>query len=178
MKKYLYLLLYCFFLISGVLIFHFTKTHLSHFLLSAFVILFSLLKIGCFLVLGFKNLVFQTHQAVAYHRFLGMVAMHILCMVFSFAVDYYLIFKSNIQAFSGLEMAENNFKIFFKMFYLSFMLFTNMGVANVVPVSIAAECITMFEAIVSFSTIIFILSDFVSIKDTLIKIKEGAKNKI
>jgi len=58
------------------------------------------------------------------------------------------------------------------MFYLSLLMFTNMGVANVVPVKIPAEILVMFEAIVSFVTLIFILSDYVTLRDSLRRLRD------
>jgi hypothetical protein len=128
------------------------------------------------LIIGYislQNIANGSNHDTTFHQFLGMVAIHILIIVCMFSIDYTLVYVFNHQSFEGIPAGVGFLKLYFKMFYLSFMLFTNMGVANVIPVSITAECITMFEAIVSFSTIIFILSDFVSVQKSLQKIKRG-----
>ncbi len=95
-----------------------------------------------------------------------------MLIVFSFSLDYWSVFHLDPASFTGLEDTENMLEEYFKLFYLSLLLFTNMGVANVVPVKIPAETLVMFESIVSFVTLIFILSDYVVLRDSLKRLKD------
>jgi hypothetical protein len=167
------IILYTIVVVSGTIMYFVEHLDLNKYLLYAFVFSVMIAKMWYFMVSIYKKLV---HFSKSYFRFLFFISMNILLMVISFAVDYYCIYLIDVNSFSGLEDATTLPGQLFKFFYLSFLLFTNMGVANVVPVSMPAECMVMFEAIVSFMTIIFILSDFVSLKESLLK--RGAKKRV
>ncbi|AOP34071.1 hypothetical protein A0128_09580 [Leptospira tipperaryensis] len=47
------------------------------------------------------------------------------------------------------------------------MIITNIGIIKIIPESTEAAIIVLFEAIFSFITIIFVLSDFLSLKESL-----------
>jgi hypothetical protein len=161
----------------GVIMYFIEKTNISKTLLYSFIFLLAIVKLSCFLRINYTKLKEFSKINISYFSFLFFVAVNILLMVFSFAIDYFSIYLIDPDSFSGVEDASTVPRQLFKFFYLSFLLFTNMGVANVVPVTMAAECMVMFEAIISFITIIFILSDFVTLKDSLSKIgkKESEK---
>jgi hypothetical protein len=159
-------------IIVTVFLYYLISKGANKILLSIVVLLLSAGKTIYFSTKTFRKLIDIT-QSIKYLNFLAFVAFNIFYLVFSFSLDYFLIFCIDADSFSGMEGAGNIFEIYFKMFYLSFLLFTNMGVANVVPVAIPAECLVMFEAITSFATIIFILSDFVSLKDSLNKFRQS-----
>jgi hypothetical protein len=142
-----------------------------------FVFLFSLIKVLYVVILCFKRIVNIAHLDLPYHRFLLFIAANVVLIVFSFSIDYWSIYHMDPKSFSGLEETNNIAEEYFKLFYLSLLMFTNMGVANVVPVKIPAEVLVMFEAIVSFVTLIFILSDYVVLRDSLKRIKEKNKRR-
>jgi hypothetical protein len=147
------------------------QTNLNKFLLFLLILCFSLAKVIYFSILIFKKLS-DIAKDIKYLNFLAFTAFNIFFLVFSFSIDYFLIYQLDKLSFSGMEGTSNIYEVYFKLFYLSFLLFTNMGVANVIPVTIPAECVVMFEAIASFSTVIFILSDFVTLKDSLQKLRK------
>ena len=136
------------------------------------VFLFALTKVAYLVVKCFKRIVTISHMDLPYHRFLMFIAANVVLIVVSFSFDYLSIYRLDKTSFSGLEGTTNIVEEYFKLFYLSLLMFTNMGVANVVPVKIPAEILVMLEAIVSFVTLIFILSDYVTLRDSLRKFKE------
>jgi hypothetical protein len=146
------------------------QTAIDKIVLYSIIFLVAILKLSYFVKNNYSKLREFSKMNISYFGFLLFVAINILLMVFSFAIDYFSIFILDHNSFSGVEEAITVPQQLFKFFYLSFLLFTNMGVANVVPVTMAAECMVMFEAIISFITIIFILSDFANLKDSLKKI--------
>lgn len=139
------------------------------------IFLFCLTKVLYVVIRCFRRIVTIAHTDMPYHRFLLFVAANVSLLVFSFSLDYYAIFSYDPTSFIGLEDTNNVVEEYFKLFYLSLLLFTNMGVANVVPVKIPAEILVMFEAIVSFVTLIFILSDYITLRDSLKRLKKGKK---
>ena len=46
-------------------------------------------------------------------------------------------------------------------------MFSNLGMATILPETTAAKSITMCEVVLSFVTLIFILADFISLKESL-----------
>lgn len=139
------------------------------------IFLFSSLKVTHIVVKCFHRIVTISHLDLPYHRFLLFIAANISLIVFSFSLDYLSIYTYDPTSFTGLENTTNVVEEYFKLFYLSLLMFTNMGVANVVPVKIPAEILVMFEAIVSFVTLIFILSDYVTLRDSLKRLKGEEK---
>ncbi len=137
-----------------------------------FIFLFSVTKVLYVVVKCFRRIVTIAHTNMPYHRFLIFIASNVSLLVFSFSLDYFAIYTYDPASFTGLEDTTNVVEEYFKLFYLSLLLFTNMGVANVVPVKIPAEILVMFEAIVSFVTLIFILSDYVTLRDSLRRLKK------
>ena len=57
----------------------------------------------------------------------------------------------------------------YELVYFSLLNFSNFGFGDVVPLSIFGKTIVTIEIIISFVTIIFILSDFVSLKESFAK---------
>ncbi|MFL5730061.1 MAG: hypothetical protein ACJ75J_11295 [Cytophagaceae bacterium] len=175
MSKKNILILLTIIIFSGLVVYFIEQLNLPKGLLYLVVFGVAIGKIYFFLIHSYKKLINISRANVTYFNFMLFVAMNIFLMVVSFCADYFCIFVIDPNSFSGVEDATTIPEQLFKFFYLSFLLFTNMGVANVVPVAIAAECMVMFEAIISFITIIFILSDFANLKDSLVSVSRENK---
>ena len=163
-----FLLVVCFALIEFFLF----KWKAPKALILTTVFVFSLIKVLYIVIRCFKRIVTISHMDLPYHRFLLFIAVNVVLIVVSFSLDYLVVYNLDKTSFSGLEGTTNIVEEYFKMFYLSLLMFTNMGVANVVPVKIPAEILVMFEAIVSFVTLIFILSDYVTLRDSLRRLRD------
>jgi hypothetical protein len=174
-KKHI-LILFMIIVASGMIVYFIEQMNLDRSLIYALIFIVTIGKIYFFLTNSYKKLIHISRSNMTYFGFLLFVSMNIFLMVVSFCVDYFCIFIIDPGSFSGVEDAVTIPAQLFKFFYLSFLLFTNMGVANVVPVTMPAECMVMFEAIISFITIIFILSDFVNLKDSLLSLGKDNKN--
>jgi hypothetical protein len=55
----------------------------------------------------------------------------------------------------------------FECFFFSVLNFSFFGFGDVTPQTIQAKIVTMMEVILAFFTVIFLLSDFISLKDSL-----------
>ena len=139
------------------------------------IFIFSITKVLYLVIKCFKRIVTISHMDLPYHRFLLFIAANVVLIVVSFSLDYLSVYRLDKTSFTGLEGTSNIIEEYFKLFYLSLLMFTNMGVANVVPVKIPAELLVMLEAIVSFVTLIFILSDYVTLRDSLRRLREEKK---
>ena len=76
----------------------------------------------------------------------------------------YADFKSSFSAFQEFW---NQAEILFECFFFSVLNFSFFGFGDVTPQSIPAKIVTMMEVILAFFTVIFLLSDFISLKDSL-----------
>ena len=128
---------------------------------------FALIKSGYFLRTGFKKVIKLSVCDISYYKFLLYISLNISFIIASFASDYFCLFQVDPDSFTGISEGLNYFEKGFKFFYFSVLIFSNLGIANILPASSATEFLVMLEAIFSFITIIFILSDFVSLKDSL-----------
>jgi hypothetical protein len=158
-------------LLFGMVEFFLIDVKASKAVVLTFVFLFSVTKVFYLVIRCFRRIVTISHMDLPYHRFLLFIAANVVLIVVSFSIDYLAVYHLDKTSFSGLEDTTNLVEEYFKLFYLSLLMFTNMGVANVVPIKIPAEILVMFEAIVSFVTLIFILSDYVTLRDSLRRLK-------
>lgn len=146
-----------YFLVKSTLTFHYIY----------FAILFLLLlKIGYIITQSFKSIVGIVRKGTAYHIYLLFIAVNAILIITSFGSDYFALQLIEPKAFEGMKGITNEFEIFFKMFYLSLLLFTNLGVADIVPATTHAEILVMAEGIVAFVSLIFMLSDYTTLKES------------
>jgi hypothetical protein len=57
--------------------------------------------------------------------------------------------------------------VFFDCFFYSVLNFSFFGFGEILPQTIPAKIVTLLEVILAFFTVIFLLSDFISLKDSL-----------
>ena len=57
--------------------------------------------------------------------------------------------------------------VFFDCFYYSVLNFSFFGFGEILPQTAAAKIVTLLEVVLAFFTVIFLLSDFISLKDSL-----------
>ncbi|EPG66804.1 ion transporter [Leptospira wolffii] len=122
---------------------------------------------------GFRKIAELTLRDVEYYEFLLFIAFNIGVIIVSFGVDYFCLYRADPKSFSGLEEGMGAGALAFKFFYFSLMIFTNIGIVKVIPESTEAEILLILEAAISFITIIFVLSDFLSLKESLSRISSG-----
>ncbi|TGJ99177.1 ion transporter [Leptospira semungkisensis] len=120
-----------------------------------------------FFIKGFKKISEFSELEVRYYEFLVFIAVNISMIILSFGIDYFCLFRIDPKSFSGLPIEAANTALSFKFFYFSLMIFTNIGIIKIIPETTESEILVILEAIVSFITIIFVLSDFLSLKESL-----------
>ncbi|RHX86680.1 ion transporter [Leptospira stimsonii] len=129
-----------------------------------------------FFVKGFRKISEFSALDLRYYEFLIFIAVNISIIIVSFGLDYFCIYRVDPTSFSGLPNGATVFVLAFKFFYFSLMIFTNIGIIKMIPESAETEVIVIFEAILSFITIIFVLSDFLSLKESLGRRRTDSKN--
>ena len=139
------------------------------------IIICMVLKITYMVTQSFKSIIGIVRKGTAYHIYLIYIAINAILLVSSFASDYFTLQLALPESFEGVETIKNEFEIFFKMFYLSLLLFTNLGVADIGPRNTLSEILVMCEGIVAFVSLIFMLSDYTTLRETFSKSKRNIK---
>ena len=110
-----------------------------------------------------------TRKNMPYHRFLMIIGINMIQIVLSFALDFYLLLKVNPTCFNGIDPQFSEAELLFECFYLSALNFSYFGYGDVTPATIPAKLVTLTGILLGFMTVIFLLSDFVTLKDSIEK---------
>ena len=138
------------------------------------VILVSLAKTAFF---GFENIrqLFEaTRRNLPYHHFMMLMLVNMTQIILSFGLDFHCLYLVNQASFSVELVSASQFATVFEFVYYSALNFTFFGYGDVTPQTIPAKLITMTEILLAFITVIFLLSDFISLKESLGKPKASA----
>lgn len=106
-------------------------------------------------------------QNLAYHRFMMLMLINMSQIITSFALDYHCLQCANGNSFGSINPALTRPELLFELLYFSVLNFTFFGYGDVTPQTIPAKLVTMTEILLAFVTVIFLLSDFISLKDSL-----------
>ena len=124
-------------------------------------------KTAYFLVENLQHILMATSHEMPYHRFLGLMGVNMTQITLSFAFDFWLLELAEPGSFSGFEPAMTAGLVFFDCFFYSVLNFSFFGFGDIMPQTIPAKIVTLLEVILAFFTVIFLLSDFISLKDSL-----------
>ena len=129
--------------------------------------------LGCWTktaLFGAENLkqLYEAAQCnLAHHRFLLLMAINMSQMILSFAFDFHLLHSLNAGAFAGVAKDIGQAEILFDFFYLSTLNFSFFGYSEIMPQTVPAKIVNLTEIVMAFVTVIFLLSDFISLKDSI-----------
>ena len=140
--------------------------------LAILITIWSFLKSIYFIFENSTQLLIATSEDIAYHRFLFLMTYNIGQMTLSFAVDFFCLYEVDKNSFVGVMSEFNQFETAFEFFYFSILNFTFFGYGDLMPANTPAKILVLMEVIIAFLTIIFILSDFISMKDSLKKLRK------
>jgi len=138
---------------------------------AAFVIVISFVKTGWFVLENSQQLIRATAQNLPYHRFLFLMVTNMSQIALSYAIDFYCLYRANIQSFSGIDPELGHYELMFEFGYFSVLNFSFFGYGDITPATIPAKIAVLTEIVLAFLTVIFILSDFISLKESLQKKK-------
>ncbi len=155
---------------SGLLAFYFDELEIVNPALNTFFIIsISVFKTGFFIQQSLRKIGEVVNKNVAYFRFLIFMTTNILIIIISFSIDYFCLYQVDHSHFDGLPVSADHFRLLFEFVYLSMLGFNNLGFYDVVPVSIASKSLIMMEILLYYFSIILILSDFISLRDSIIE---------
>lgn len=168
--KYLVIILF------GVAAFYFDELEIVNETLNTiFILSISISKTAFFIHQSLRKISEVINKNVAYFRFLIFMMVNILLIIVSYGVDFFCLHQVNPAHFSGVPALAGNTRLVFEFVYMSLLGFNNLGFYDVIPVSVAAKSLVMIEIIIYYFSIILILSDFISLRDSIIeeRLKKG-----
>lgn len=104
---------------------------------------------------------------LSHHHFLLLMAINMSQMILSFTLDFHLLYLVEPTSFTGIADGAPMGEVVFDFFYLSTLNFSFLGYSEILPQTVIARCANLTEIVLAFITVIFLLSDFVSLKDSL-----------
>ena len=127
----------------------------------------SLTKTAFFGAENIRQLADATRSNLAYHRFMLLMLINMVQIIVSFGLDFHCLYTVNPNSFSVALESPTQFVLVFEFLYVSTLNFTFFGYGDVTPQTVPAKFITMTEIVLAFVTVIFLLSDFISLKESL-----------
>jgi hypothetical protein len=140
---------------------------LSSNVLYGWIIAFCWLKTGWFVFETSLDLRQVSRKNMPYHHFLRVLGINMVQVVLSFGLDFYLLLKVDITCFNGINPDFSEPELLFECFYFSALNFSYFGYGDITPANIPAKLVTLTGILLGFMTVIFILSDFVTLKESI-----------
>ena len=116
-----------------------------------------------------KQLFDAARSNMPHHRFLLLMGINMSQMIMSFAFDFYILYRNDPGSFAGVTSSVSQAEALFDFFYLSTLNFSFFGYSDILPQTVPAKIVNLTEIVLAFVTVIFLLSDFISLKESLRK---------
>lgn len=124
-------------------------------------------KTGYYFAENLKHLQDATSTDLAYHKFVLLLAYNMAQITISFALDFYCLVQIDRGSLNGIAPELVGGELLFECFYFSVLNFSFFGYGDITPAHIPGKVIMLLEVVTAFSTVIFLLSDFVSMKESM-----------
>ena len=124
-------------------------------------------KTALFGIENMKQLYAAAQCNLAHHRFLILMGINMSQMIMSFAFDFHLLYCTDRSCFLGVGKEVGQLEALFDFFYLSTLNFSFFGYSDILPQTVPAKIVNLTEIVLAFVTVIFLLSDFISLKDSI-----------
>lgn len=108
-----------------------------------------------------------SRENTAYHHFMVLMLVNMSQIIFSFGCDYHCLHLINPDSFGSISEGLPTAELLFEFTYFSVLNFTFFGYGDITPQTIPAKLLTVTEVVLAFVTVIFLLSDFISLKESL-----------
>jgi hypothetical protein len=129
----------------------------------------ALFKTGYYFAENLRYIQEAATTNLTYYRFLTLVAYNMAQITISYALDFFCLEKIDHDSLSGIDPELTGAPLLFECFYFSVLNFSFFGYGDIIPDHIPAKLVMLMEVITAFATVIFLLSDFVSMKDSMRK---------
>ncbi len=144
-----------------------SQSALSQFVLTILLLLTTWSKTLFFGGENLKQLWTASVENMAYHRFMTLMLVNMSQIILSFGFDYHCLHRINDQSFSSVSEKLHGAELVFEFVYFSILNFTFFGYGDMTPATVPAKLLTVTEVVLAFVTVIFLLSDFVSLRESL-----------
>lgn len=124
-------------------------------------------KFVYFLVENGEHIIRATSANIPYHRFLLFMAYNIGQMALSFALDFHLLYTLTPGSMNGIAENLQGGELLFEFFFYSVLNFSFFGFGDVTPATVPLKLVTLQEVVLALLTAIFILGDFISLKESV-----------
>ena len=124
-------------------------------------------KTGYYYTENLRHIQEATTTDLAYHRFLMLLAYNMAQITISYALDFFCLEQIDHDSLSGIPPELNGAALLFECFYFSVLNFSFFGYGDITPANIPAKLVMLMQVITAFATVIFLLSDFVAMKDSM-----------
>ncbi len=136
--------------------------------------------LGCWVKTAFfgtenmRQLFDAARTNMPHHRFLMLMGVNTSQMILAFTLDFHLLHRIDATSFTGIEHVTGDAALLFNFFYLSTLNFSFFGYSDILPTTVAAKIVNLSEIVLAFVTVIVMLSDFLSLKESLRDGRPGA----
>lgn len=108
-------------------------------------------------------------QNLPYHRFMLLMFVNMTQIIASFGLDFHCLHCTQPASFGSVNSKWSTAELIFEFFYYSVLNFTFFGYGDMTPQTVPAKILTMTEIFLAFVTVIFLLSDFISLKESIVR---------
>ena len=122
-------------------------------------LILSLLKSGYFIFFVFRTIKETAHREFDFNEFMAFVVVSILLVIFSFAIDYYCLFRIDVHSFAGVIAKQNIVTEFISFIYYSISVFTTAGFGDIKPNSTSAQIFVSTELMIAFFFTILVIAN-------------------
>ncbi len=135
--------------------------------LIAIVLVIAWVKTAFFGAENLRQLMEASAKNWPYHRFMLLMLVNMSQIILSFTFDFHLLESINFASFAVVQEGLSAAELIFEFFYFSALNFMFFGYGDITPQSIPAKLLVLTEITLAFVTVIFLLSDFISLKESL-----------
>ncbi len=143
------------------------RAHIASEWLTLIVILLAWAKTAFFGIENLQQLMRASKDNMAYHRFMLLMLVNMAQITLSFGLDFHCLHCIDGGSFSSIDPTETVPEQIFDFTYFSVLNFTFFGFGDITPQTIPAKMLTLTEIVLAFVTVIFLLSDFISLKESI-----------
>jgi hypothetical protein len=137
------------------------------------VILLGFFELIYFFYMLLKKIIEAAHKNTPMYVFLVFLFLNMLNAIYAFAWNYWLVYTNNHKSFEGVNPQFTTFEQVFEFFYFSSLTFSYFGYGEIMPTTIPSKLLVMMEIGLSFTTMIFVLADFVGLRESLLQENEN-----
>ena len=130
------------------------------------VALWAAIKTFYYFAENLRHLQDATTTDLPYHKFVLLLAYNMGQITVSYALDFYCMMRIDRGSLS-IEPEIVGFELMFECFYFSVLNFSFFGYGDIIPHHIPAKIVMLLQVTTAFTTVIFLLSDFVSMKESM-----------